>query len=55
MSEPVIHNKGDKHEPGTRVVWANGVIAVVQADGRHVIESTPAAAAAAAKSNTKIQ
>jgi len=53
MSEPVIHNKGDKHAPGTRVVWANGVVAVVQADGRHVIESTPAAAAAAARATPR--
>ena len=53
MSEAVPHTRGQKHEPGTRVVWGNGVVAVVQADGRHVIESSSSDAAAAARATPR--
>ena len=43
------HTPGQKHAPGTRVVYKNGVEAVVQADGRHRIVSSSAAAAANAR------
>merc|ERR1712072_1195341 len=43
------HTPGQKHAPGTRVVYKNGVEAVVQEDGRHRIVSSSAAAAANAR------
>merc|ERR1711907_552327 len=49
MGMATPHTPGQKHAPGTRVVYKNGVEAVVQADGRHRIVSSSAAAAANAR------
>merc|ERR1711871_355632 len=44
----VGHERGAKHEEGDLVMWSNGVIARVRADGRHtIIRSSPEAAVAA--------
>ena len=45
----VAHERGTKHEEGDLVMWSNGVVARVQADGRHIIFATPPAAADAAR------
>merc|ERR1712100_815915 len=45
----VAHTAGQKHAPGTRVRCSNGVEAVVQENGSHVIVGSSAAAAANAR------